>query len=120
MTKSSVFQNAATEVQLKAQWITCQRTPEEAMAEFNRTSGYICALYDTGVFDHETFRIASDLLKAAKNAALQVIEKRTDLGAANTESGSTKEGRPMGDKSLAHTQSIAIIFSNVKRGGDAE
>lgn len=108
MTKKPIFDNAAREVEMKAQWIASRRTPEEAKREYDIGTGYLCALYDASVFDWETYQVAADLLKAAYHAALQVAEKKAALGATNTENG----------KPNYSNSSIAIIVSNVKRGGE--
>jgi len=107
MTKETILENAALEVQIKAQWITSRRTQKEAKAEYDRSTGYVCALYDSKVFDRDLYQASMDLLKAAYCAALQTAEKKAALGATNTESGKTDFSN----------LSIAIIFSNVKRGG---
>ena len=107
MTKETAFCNASQEIQLKAQWIASRRTPEEARQEYDIGSGYLCALYDTGIFDRAAFTAEADLLKAAYRAAVRMAEKKAALSARNTESGKTQPSH----------SSIAIIFSNVKRGG---
>jgi hypothetical protein len=89
------------------QWIASRRTPEEARQEYDIGSGYLCALYDTGIFDRAAFTAEADLLKAAYLAAVRMAEKKAALSADNTESGKTQPSH----------SSIAIIFSNVKRGG---
>jgi hypothetical protein len=104
MTKKTIFDNVAREVEIKAQWIASRRTPEEAKREYDIGTGYICALYDASIFDLATYRTAADLLKTA----LQEAEKKAALGADNTENG----------KANFTNSSIAIIISNVKRGGE--
>jgi hypothetical protein len=108
VTKKTIFDNVAREVQVKAQWIASRRTPEEAKREYDIGTGYLCALYDASVFDRETYQVAADLLKAAYHAALQVAEKKAALGADNTENG----------KPNPFNLSIAIIVSNVKKEGE--
>ena len=107
MTKETILRNAALEVQIKSQRITSRRTQKEAKAEYDWATGYVCALYDAEVFDGDLYQVSMDLLKAAYRAALQMADKKATLGATNTESGKTDFSN----------LSIAIIFSNVKRGG---
>lgn len=108
MTKETILRNAALEVEIKSQQITNRRTPEEARAEYDRATGYVCALYDAKVFGRDMYQTSMDLLRAAYHAALQTAEKKVAPSAENTEGGKAKR--------VNH--SIAIIFSNVKRGGE--
>lgn len=108
MTKQTVFENAAAEVQLKAQRIANCRTPEEAKEEYNIASGYVCALYDTKAFDRNMYSAACSVLRAAYRESLKNVQKETAPGAGNTESG----------KHNHINYSIAILHANVKRGGE--
>lgn len=83
MTKETAIRNASQEIQLKAQEISGSPTLEEAKEEFDRGCGYLCALYDTDIFDRDTFETGADVLRAAYREA----EKRAALGAGNTEGG---------------------------------
>lgn len=108
MTKETILKNAALEVEIKSQQITSCKIPEEAREEYDRATGYVCALYDAKVFDRSMYQASMDLLREAYHAALQTAEKKVAFSAENTEGGKAKRVNP----------SIAIIFSNVKRGGE--
>lgn len=103
MAKETALRNASQEIQLKAQEISGSPALEEAKEEFDRGCGYLCALYDTGIFDRDTFETGADVLRAAYHEA----EKKAAPSAGNTESG----------KSTSSIVSISILRSNVKREG---
>ncbi len=97
---------------MKAQTVAGSKTAKEARREYDIGSGYLCALYDAGIFDRATFTAGADLLKAAYREA----EKKTALDGSNIGSGS-KGGHPAKDDSSTHNQSVDEKSENVKVTG---
>ncbi len=86
MTQKAIFEHTATEVQLKAIRIADCGTAAQAKEEYDISSGYLCALYDAGIFNRDMSQVGADLLRAAYHEAI----KKAASSARNTESGTRK------------------------------
>ena len=102
MTQKAIFEHTATEVQLKAIRIADCGTAAQAKEEYDISSGYLCALYDAGIFNRDMSQVGADLLRAAYHEAI----KKAASSAGNTESG----------KENTSIFSIAMMPGDVKSG----
>lgn len=95
-------------------WMSTMVNPESINRDGDIAEGFIDALRLLGIYSANQAKVAYKELRAARDAAI----KEAALGVDSTEDG--KGDHPKMNDSLAHTYSITILISGVKRGGASE